>query len=493
MLRRHETGILRSCTVTTVWSAALLASACSSRVPSEHTWCRDCEDQTVELLDTRAERSAATDTSGKRTDTTVSDGGTDEDSTERSTTDRDDLSGDGSEDNTTSDEPGHVKEDNNCELPRDQSELQLPLWTLVVEDDAWAQLHDSPYDDIEVPAQVCIDGELLPVGMEIQGASARRREKKNYKLKFNQGMELDGSRFGTERTIDKVIIKAMGTDRSKIREPLAFELWRRMGHHAPREDFLNLQINDRYHGLYVLVEPVDKDYLRRRQIPDWGTLYKGVRKHGSWADFRPGRPLDKAFEDKTNEDAPNFTVLSELVELIQDQRLQGEDFADALGEQLSLSEYIDRMIWVSFTQNIDATAQNFFLYHVERANEPDWQLIPWDSNVSFGEHLRDPEALSAFDSGMQLDGGNLLAERILEVDSLRAHFKNRYLELLDTVFEPENLLEMFEPFARRVRHDMSYDQERWKYPTDAETGLGAVREFLQVRSGYVRKALEKKF
>ena len=387
-------------------------------------------------------------------------------------------------------DPGSGGEDN-CRLPVEHSSLRRPLWTLIVTDGEWERLHAKPTEDIEVDAEVCVRDERLPIGLEIQGASSRKYPKKSYKLKFNRGVELEGHYFGTTRLIDKVIIKAMATDRSLIRERLAFELWRQMGHEAPRESSLNLQINERYHGLYTLVEPVDKDYLRRRNIATSGHMYKGVRKHGSFADFRPGRPLDRAFEDATYPEAPDYGPLSRLVSVIQDERGGPEAFAEAIATQLSVTDYIDRMIWISFTQNGDAVAQNFFLYRLEQANEPPWRFIPWDSNLSLGADWRSAESVIGADNGFQWSGGNLLAERILEVPEYREHFVARYLELLDTTFHPDTLMATFDAFAAQVSADMVLDQGRWEYPTDGEAGLGAIAEFLYVRAQYARERLSR--
>ncbi len=373
-----------------------------------------------------------------------------------------------------------------CGVVSDQSDLTLPLWTLVLEDAAWDELHADVNADVEVNAEVCVGDKLIPIGLEIQGASSRRLPKKNYKLKFNRGFELDGAYFDSESSIDEVVIKAMATDRFIARETLAFELWRQMGHEAPRESFLNLQVNDRYHGVYVLVEPVDKDYLRRRDIVDIGRLYKAVRKYGSYADFYPGRNLADAFEDHYTPDAPNYEVLQELVDLIQDEDIQGEDFAEAIEQQLFLDEYIDRMIWVSFTQNGDAVAQNFFLYYLPLPGIPPWRLIPWDSNLCFGADWADADGLISFSSGFWLDGGNLLAERILEVDSLRDRFVARYWQLLDSVFHEDSLQDTFEVFADQVQDDLRWDQERWGYSTDPDDAVGAVEDFLQQRPELAR-------
>src|SRR5690606_9968853 len=133
--------------------------------------------------------------------------------------------------------------------------------------------------------------------------------------------------------------------------------------------------------------------------------------------------------------------------LIQDREIEGEAFAEAIAQQLFIDEYIDRMIWISFTQNGDAVAQNFFLYYLPLPGIPPWRMIPWDSNLCFGADWADADDLISFSSGFYLDGGNLLAERVLGVDSLRDRFEARYWQLLDSVFSEENVRGSFEVFA----------------------------------------------
>lgn len=359
----------------------------------------------------------------------------------------------------------------------------VAVWSITVDQAELDYIHTNYREDKRIPVTLCADSTRYEGNIEIQGASSRGKPKKNYNLRFDKNNELPGKYLGTTATIDKLVLKAMATDRTLVRETLAFDLWRDMGYDAPYsgglDGFVQLVINGRFHGLYSRVEPVDRDYLRRRGMATNGRLYKGVRRNGGFADFRPGRNLNDAFEDKTTPDDPDYTVLKQLVNVIQDDDLSSAQFFTEIKKYVSLEQIMDRMVWVSFTQNGDAVAQNFFLYHRAEA-EPPWHLIPWDSNLCFGADWADPENWLSATAGYLL-GGNLLAERLLEHPPFVEAFKQRYSELLNSLFTPEALQERLEPLTHHLSIAMDRDRAMWGYPTDAETAFEGLADFLSRR------------
>ena len=59
--------------------------------------------------------------------------------------------------------------------------------------------------------------------------------------------------------------------------------------------WVNLKLNGEYWGLYTVVEPVDTDFLSRRQLRSGGTLYKAVDQA---AGFKPDVDIEKGYEKK---------------------------------------------------------------------------------------------------------------------------------------------------------------------------------------------------
>lgn len=382
-----------------------------------------------------------------------------------------------------------------CAKAKPDGTLRLPVWDLYVVDAAWEALHADVQADVEVDAQLCRGGKLEWVELELQGTSGRTRDKKSFKIKFTEDHELAqvGFEADAHESIDKVYLKAVWIDQSMIREALAFDMWREMGHQAPRTGFANLRINGNYWGLYSVVEPVDKDYLRRNGYPEGGHLYKGTRKHGGYADFAPGRDLDLAFEDKSSDGAASRADLEQLARTLQRTPLEQAAFERQIDPIFPLDDYMDRMIWVSLTRNGDAVAQNFYLYNALREERDDWSLIVWDSDLCMGSSWRNRDAVVPADVSLLLDGGNYFGRRLTSVAGLRERYIARFRQVLDEVFTQPVVTSHIERRAARVRHDLAQDQARWQRNVAPEQAFEVVREFNRERPEILRQGLSTDF
>jgi spore coat protein CotH len=380
-----------------------------------------------------------------------------------------------------------------CDAARHDSELRLPIWDLFVIDPSWDTLHEDVRADVEVGAQLCLAGVLEPIRLELQGNSSRNREKRSFKIKFADDHELAQVGFEADEstTIDKVYLKAFWGDQSLVREAVAFDLWREMGHSAPRTGFANLRINGAYWGLYAVVEPVDDEYLERNGYPAGGHLYKATRKHGSRADFEPGRNLDRAFDDKSDEDDTNSREdLEQLVETLQETPLDEAAFERDIDPIFPIADYIERLVWVAVTRNGDAVAQNFYLYNAPRDGHDRWYQIPWDSDLCMGASWRDRDAVVPPGVSLMLDGGNYFGRRLTRVPGLRERYIDRFREVLDEVLTEDVMLHHLERHAARVRHDLLEDQHRWQRNVTPDEAFSVIREFLIERPAFLQEGLD---
>ena len=399
-----------------------------------------------------------------------------------------------------------------CEVAGPRPALRLPVWDLFVTDANWDRLHADVRADVEVDAQLCIDGELEPIELELQGTSGRLRDKKSFKLKLDRDRELARVGFddeGGDETIDKVFLRAVWIDQSLVREAVAFDLWREMGHNAPRVGYANLRINGDYWGLYTVVEPVDEDYLPRNGYPTGGQLYKATRKHGSRADFAPGRDLVKAFEDKTDrdddedededddvdegdDDRPRAD-LKRLIEKLQKTPLDQAAFEREIDPIFSLDDYIDRMVWVAFTRNGDATSQNYYLYNAPSEGRDRWVQIPWDSDLCMGSNWKDRDVVPSPEVSLMLDGSNFFGRRLTKVPGLRERYVERFREVLDHVLTESIVQGHLERHAARVRQDLEEDQLRWGRHVSPDEAFEVIREFVPARVDALRHGLDTTF
>jgi hypothetical protein len=431
-----------------------------------------------------------------------------------------------------------------AQQPEEDLPLDLWTWDLKVSQADWDALHKKIYADVEVPAAVCVQGRAYAIELELQGSSTRSLSKKSFDLKWKKSDPLrswpyDATAPNGPVAIRKLFLKAMGKDQSLVREALGFDLYRALGYAAPNTGFVNLRINGAYWGLYAVIEPVNERYLAARGYPEGGRLYKAVRKHGSRADFAPGRDLTRAFEtdpvegvldvdDESDEfepdddsdeeedpadtfqpppmgDAPDaeegaddaadpalpdeYVDLEHFIRRLQTTPLQDGLFETRIDPLFSLEAYFDRMLWVAFTQNTDAIAQNYFLYHTAESTGEHWYQLPWDSDISLGADYQHVDNVLTAAFAPLVDGGNYFSRRMLKVPSLRARYVERFLDVLDEqVLEAEGFTRL-SIYEQRLSNDLAHDQARWPRETAPHTAFERLEAFISERGAALRVAL----
>ena len=278
--------------------------------------------------------------------------------------------------------------------PHWESIVDNPIWTLTVAPEDIAAMEEDVFADVEVPATLMAEGAFYNVIIKLQGGSSRVYPKKNYRLKFPSKAPFMGDPFGDggeKKGFERLILRASWKDQSFVREALAFDALRAIELHAPRVSWVNLKLNGEYWGLYTVVEPVDTDFLSRRQLRSGGTLYKAVDQA---AGFKPDVDIEKGYEKKAGPDDEdsNYDDLVALLELIWGTPATEEDYLSALDPVFPIERLMKRLMWASYTQNGDSIRHNYYLYH-EPSLWPDddsqkgvWWILPWDSDICFANH-----------------------------------------------------------------------------------------------------------
>src|SRR5918992_4054251 len=110
----------------------------------------------------------------------------------------------------------------------------------------------------EVAAQLRVPGFEGQVAIETRGRWSRHFPKKSYALEVRDpdGSNRNVGLLGLPADDDWILYAAYN-DRTLIRNVLAYETARSMGRYAARTRFVNLRLNGRYHGVYVLMEKLE--------------------------------------------------------------------------------------------------------------------------------------------------------------------------------------------------------------------------------------------
>ncbi len=368
--------------------------------------------------------------------------------------------------------------------------LTVRTWELEIGEEGMAELLEDVAADVEVNGTLHAEGESYELGVELQGFSSRHFPKKSFKLKFKGDEPFEGVAFGEEpepEGIDKLLLKGMYKDQSLIREHLAWYVLDLMGLEAPRVSWVNLVLDGEYYGLFALVEPFDDDYLDRLAYPPGGSLYKAVKQKGG---FKPGTKLEAGYEKKLLADEP-WDDLETLVDRIQQTPFTWEAYWALIDPWLSLERVRARIIWVSFTQNLDTTTQSFFLYREPGGGEPHWWQLAWDSDICFANHWSLKEDIFKVTWRHMLNGPTWMGQAIAQDPDLREWLIVEFEELLDTLLTPDLIAPIAEQAMAHVQHDLRCEHLRWDRSSSPEEELSEILDFLVQRPIFLREKLEE--
>ena len=101
------------------------------------------------------------------------------------------------------------------------------------------------------------------IGIEFHGGLAKPTQQNSYAFETRDasGGNQNVSLLGMPEENDWILL-ANYNDKSFIRNALAFQLFRKMGHYAPRTHTVEVVVNNEYLGIYTLTEKIKQDVGR---------------------------------------------------------------------------------------------------------------------------------------------------------------------------------------------------------------------------------------
>jgi hypothetical protein len=255
----------------------------------------------------------------------------------------------------------------------------------------WAWLQANALAEEYVPANVVIEGHrYIGVGIRFKGAWSslvgcfddegnQTCPKLSMKIRFDK-YDSCGRFHGLRR----LVFNSGLSDVTMMRDTLMYGLWNYAGFHAPRATHAMLRVNGEPWSVYVLVEPIDKEFIQARFDEDGGNLYKEA-----WPNHDD--EWEYSLSLRTNEstgDISRILAFSQAVQHSDDTQFEAEvgQFTDlsriarilAVGRVISDEDGITRF-WCFDTFG-DCANHNYYWY-----DEPGvgFHLIPWDMDVTF--------------------------------------------------------------------------------------------------------------
>ena len=346
--------------------------------------------------------------------------------------------------------------------------------------------NDSGINNIDDP----LNGYDGLISIEIRGSSSQMFPKKQYALETQDidGENLNVSILGMPEENDW-ILHAPYSDKSLLRNFLAYELARDMGRYASRTRFCELVINGDYKGLYIFMEKIKRDNNRvdiSKLNPDettgddltggyivkvdkwdgenndgWWSASPLPEYDGTWYQYHYPKPDDIVDEQKDY--INNYITDFELL-------LASEAYNDpdaGYYDQVNLESFIDVSLMSEISKNVDAYRLSAYMYKDKDSEDGRLTMGPiWDYNLAFGN----ADYYAGWDPvGWQMDAD--IGEdyfqipfwwyRIWDDETFRNAFNQRWQELRQTIFSEEYILNIIDSTIAVIADAQVRNFQRW--------------------------------
>jgi hypothetical protein len=273
---------------------------------------------------------------------------------------------------------------------------------------------------------------------------------------FTANLKVKTDLFGGEadwQGVETLNFHAGARDPTLMREALAFAIFRAAKVPAPRTAYAELTFNvpglheNAAGGSFVLVENVNKKFLKRVLPPGTGLLMKpegtrgGILSQGSdWAAYVP---LFRPDRDATPQEQQRVMEFAQLVSQ-PDVTL----FREKIGKYLDVDEFLRFVAVHLFIANSDSYIgngnHNYYLYL--DPNDDKIRFIPWDEDLSMnrgaggvGPDIMNPPA-----------NNNALIYWLLDDPAVRQRYNEIVKELSETAFAPPALNKLIEEVEKAL-------------------------------------------
>jgi hypothetical protein len=243
------------------------------------------------------------------------------------------------------------------------------------------------------------------INIELRGSTSQSYTKKSYNIETidSVGNNLNVSLLNLPKENDWVLYGPY-LDKSQIRNVLAYNLFGKMGHYSPGTKFCELILNDKYKGIYVLIEKIkiDKNRVNISKLTkndDSGinltggyivSIDKNLKGFIWCSSYTRHRSVGATyyncyypkFEDSN--EAQNKYIMN-FFNSFEDNIYYNSDLSQLYDSIIDIQSFIDYFIINELTKNIDAYRLSTY-FHKDRDNiDRKLYIGPvWDFNLSFG-------------------------------------------------------------------------------------------------------------
>jgi hypothetical protein len=257
------------------------------------------------------------------------------------------------------------------------SALPILQWFITPQD--YQELFDHKDTDITEPCVLFFDGQIYDgVEVRMRGQSSRAWPKPPWKFFFPQGHHFKAPDL-IDRAVDTFNLQSNYSDKSYMREILAWESFRDAGSPFSEIFSMRVEMNGTFFGLFSWLEAADNGWLKRNELDTAGSFYK------AFDDLRERRtPLE--LEDWYEKQTRLFEDYTDLYDLTRDlTQLSVEQMVPFLYDNIDIPSMLNYIAVHTLLHSNDHVKKNYFIYRDTEGTQR-WELTPWDLDLTFGRN-----------------------------------------------------------------------------------------------------------
>ena len=335
---------------------------------------------------------------------------------------------------------------------------ELPTFRLSLDPDAVASLKRAPREFVKGTFSHGTTV-LNDIGVRIKGHRSLRPLSKKPALKIRFNKYVKKQRFRGVRTL---ILNNMVEDPTMMREVFAYRLLRDIGVRAPRTGYAEVRINDEPYGLYLVVESVDRSFLRRHFADAGGGLFEGEYGCDLYVEDVEGFDRDSGSGDR-----------SHLLAFAKAANQDGERLLNSPASPLHRESFLAYLAGSAFVADFDGYrhAHNYRIYH--HRPEDKWYFIPWGLDRALKTDLSIYESYG------------LLAKRCFENARCRLDYVRKLHRVVER-FEHFDFAQGMRVVAAVIDDAVKRDQRREHSDNDIAVARAKLLAFIRDRPARIR-------
>jgi subtilisin-like proprotein convertase family protein len=326
-------------------------------------------------------------------------------------------------------------------------------------------------------------------GIESRGNSTQKHPKLGYglELRDSAAQNVKESLFGMAKSSDYVLV-ANYSDKSLIRNDLAYLLYRQMGNYAPRMANVSVVLNGQYLGIYNFGEKIKQG---KSQVdistldPDdnagdsltGGYIIKSDWEKGSntegWKSKYPAMRAEEVFSwqfhypNQKKLTPAQKTYIQGFVDSLETACIQqNTDPKSGYPHFIDVKSWIDDMLMIELGKNVDGYWRSAYYYKEKDSKGGKLHAGPiWDYDISFGNFEYDdgyyPGAWHWEDYGVSSDKTPQFWFQLALEPQFQNQMKCRWVELRKNVLSIPHIMSAIDSISGSLMGEQDLNFKLW--------------------------------